>query len=100
MSLLGSVLPVGGLREKLLAASRSGMAEVIVPHRNAAEILRMPAEIRSRLKIHLVKDVQEVLGLSLVTAAANDASASAPSGEKKRAHHARGKARRKRKPTG
>lgn len=100
MSLLGSILPVGGLREKLLAASRSGISEVIVPHRNAAEILRMPSEIRSRMTIHLVKDVHEVLGLSLVTRASIDAPAAASAGEKKRAHHARGKPRRKRKPAG
>jgi len=73
MSLLGHVLPVGGLREKLLAAIRAGIPEVIVPHRNAEEILRMPAEIRSRLTIHVVDDVLEVLGIALLTPALLDA---------------------------
>ena len=67
MSLLGHVLPVGGLREKLLAAIRSGIPEVIVPQRNAEEVLRLPAEVRSQLTIHLVDDVLEVLGLALLS---------------------------------
>jgi ATP-dependent Lon protease len=73
MSLLGHVLPVGGLREKLLAAIRAGIPEVIVPNRNAEELLRMPAEIRSRLAIHLVDDVLEVLGIALLTPASREA---------------------------
>jgi ATP-dependent Lon protease len=75
MSLLGQVLPVGGLREKLLAAIRGGLTTAIVPRRNAEEVLRMPREIRARLVIHLVDDVLEVLGLALVTPAASAVAA-------------------------
>jgi ATP-dependent Lon protease len=69
MSLLGRVLPVGGMREKLLAAIRAGIPTVIVPRRNAEEVMRLPSEIRSQLVIHLVDDVLEVLGHALVTPA-------------------------------
>ncbi len=65
MSLLGAVLPVGGLREKLLAASRAGIRDVIAPARNSEEVLRLAPEIRQRLSIHLVEHVQEALALAL-----------------------------------
>ncbi len=66
MSLLGQVLPVGGVREKLLAAIRAGIPEVVVPKTNAEDILRLPSAIRNRVTVHLVQDVQQALGLSLV----------------------------------
>jgi len=65
MSLHGAVLPVGGLRDKLLAALRAGVREVIVPARNREEILRLPPEVRRQLVIHLVDQVSEALGLAL-----------------------------------
>jgi ATP-dependent Lon protease len=66
ISLHGSVLPIGGLREKLLAALRSGVRMVLVPSRNSEEILRLPPEVRQRLDIRIVDDLREVLRLSLV----------------------------------
>jgi ATP-dependent Lon protease len=65
MSLLGSVLPIGGLREKLLAAARAGLREVIVHAKNSEEVLRLPPEVRQRLEIHLVDNVHEALALAL-----------------------------------
>ena len=65
LSLLGNVLPVGGLRDKLLAAIRGGMTDVIVPFRNEEEVLRLPSEIRNKLTIHLIGHVQEAFGLTL-----------------------------------
>jgi ATP-dependent Lon protease len=65
MSLLGAVLPIGGLREKLLAASRAGIREVILPAKNSEEVLRLSPEIRQRLTLHLVDHVQEALALAL-----------------------------------
>jgi ATP-dependent Lon protease len=65
MSLHGAVLPVGGLRDKLLAALRAGVREAIVPARNREEILRLPSEVRRQLVIHLVDQVSEALGLAL-----------------------------------
>ena len=65
MSLLGHVLPVGGIREKLLTATRAGIPEVILPARNGEDVVRLGADIRAHLTIHLVDDVQEALELAL-----------------------------------
>ena len=65
LSLHGAVLPVGGLREKLLAALRAGMRTVIVPQRNAADVLRLPPEVRQAVELHCVEHVQEALRLAL-----------------------------------
>ena len=72
VSLHGSVLPIGGLREKLLAALRAGVRLVLVPSRNSEEILRLPPEVRQRLDIRIVDDLREVLRLSLVLDAQRD----------------------------
>lgn len=66
MSLLGHVLPVGGIREKLLAAIRTGIPEVAVPERNAEEVVRLSADIRGQLTIHLIGEVSEAFGLALM----------------------------------
>ncbi len=68
MSLHGVVLPVGGLREKLLAALRSGVRTVIVPARNSEEVLQLPREVRQRLEIRLVDDVAQVFAWALANA--------------------------------
>jgi ATP-dependent Lon protease len=65
MSLHGAVLPVGGLRDKLLAAARAGLREVIVPARNSEEVMRLPAEVRRDLVLHPVEHVREVFALAL-----------------------------------
>ncbi len=75
MSLLGSLLAVGGLREKLLAAKRCGLAEVIVPKRNTRDIERLPAEIRAGLKIHLVEDAQEAFEIGLLRGSSSHSAA-------------------------
>jgi predicted ATP-dependent protease len=62
------VLPVGGVREKLLGALRAGVRSVVVPARNAEEVLRLPAEVRLRLEIHAVDDVQDALAVALMPA--------------------------------
>ncbi len=102
MSLLGNVLPVGGIREKLLAAIRAGFPEVILPQRNAEEVLRLPPEIRTRLTIHLVDDVLEVFGHALVSPATR--SGAQPQRPNRRRRAARqaddGGSRRRRKPAG
>jgi ATP-dependent Lon protease len=65
MSLLGQVLGVGGIREKLLAAIRAGLQEVIVPRRNAEDCLRLDLEIRRRVRLHLIDDVREAFDIAL-----------------------------------
>lgn len=63
ISLTGDILPVGGLNEKLLAAKRSGMKEIIVPFKNDKDISELPAELLEGLDIRRVKKVEEALGL-------------------------------------
>jgi ATP-dependent Lon protease len=65
ITLRGSVLPVGGIKEKLLAAHRAGIREVLVPARNERDLDDIPKDIRGELKVHLVKRVDEVLSLVL-----------------------------------
>jgi ATP-dependent Lon protease len=65
LSLRGTVLPVGGIREKSLAAIRAGIGEIIVPEANAQEVLQLPTEIRSRLTFQLVSHAQEAVSLAL-----------------------------------
>jgi ATP-dependent Lon protease len=66
MTLHGEVLPVGGLRDKILAAARAGMKVVVVPARNGEEVLRLAPEVRRGLKIHLVEHVNEVFEHALL----------------------------------
>ena len=70
VTLAGRVLPIGGLKQKLLAAHRAGLTDVIVPARNAPDLDDVPAEIRAQLRIHPVGDVAEVLALALEPARA------------------------------
>jgi len=65
MSLSGDLLPVGGLREKLLAAKRCGIREVVVPARNARDVERLAAEIREGLVIHLVEFAERGIEIAL-----------------------------------
>ena len=65
ITLRGSVLPVGGIKEKLLAAHRAGIRTVLVPARNAADLEEVPKSVRDELTVHLIKRVDEVLPLVL-----------------------------------
>jgi ATP-dependent Lon protease len=66
ISLRGRVLRVGGIKEKVLAASRFGLKQVILPEGNKPDWLDVPAEVRAKLKVHFVKQISEVLPLALV----------------------------------
>ncbi|MEV0682013.1 endopeptidase La [Actinosynnema sp. NPDC050436] len=74
VSLTGRVLPIGGVKQKLLAAHRAGITTVLLPQRNEPDLDDVPAEVLGALTVHLVGDVREVLELALepaeVTAAA------------------------------
>jgi ATP-dependent Lon protease len=70
VSLTGRVLPIGGLKQKLLAAHRAGITTVLIPARNEPDLEDVPAKVREALKIHLVSDVREVLETALEPAAA------------------------------
>ncbi len=65
ITLRGAVMPVGGIKEKLLAAHRAGITEVLVPARNESDLDDVPKDVREAMKIHLVKRVDEVLALVL-----------------------------------
>src|SRR6185312_4900795 len=68
VSLTGRVLPIGGVKQKLLAAQRAGAKVVLLPQRNEPDLDEVPAEVRDALEIHLVSDVRDVLGLALAPA--------------------------------
>jgi len=61
ITLLGSILPVGGIKEKVLAAHRAGIKTLFLPARNQAEFSELPIEVSSKLQIHFVDDVEQVL---------------------------------------
>ena len=66
VTLRGRVLPIGGLKEKLLAALRGGITTVLIPQENEKDLAEIPTNIREGLKIIPVRHVDEVLELSLV----------------------------------
>ena len=68
ITLRGLVLPIGGLKEKTLAAKRAGIKQVIVPKRNEKDLPDIPAEVRDTLKFHFVSNTDEVLALALMPA--------------------------------
>ncbi|MER3437848.1 MAG: endopeptidase La [Chloroflexota bacterium] len=70
ITLRGKVLPVGGIREKVLAAHRAGIKTVILPRRNERDLEDVPAELRQDLNIVLVESVEEVLNRALAAAPA------------------------------
>ena len=65
ITLRGLVLPIGGLKEKTLAAKRAGIRQVIVPKRNEKDMPDIPEEVRKTLKFHFVEHVDEVLAIAL-----------------------------------
>ncbi|MEU6240105.1 endopeptidase La [Streptomyces sp. NPDC047024] len=70
VSLTGRVLPIGGVKQKLLAAHRAGVTTVIIPKRNEADLDDVPAEVLEKLDVHAVTDVRQVLELALAPAGA------------------------------
>jgi ATP-dependent Lon protease len=65
ITLRGLVLPIGGLKEKTLAAKRAGIKQVIVPKRNEKDMPDVPEEVRNTLKFHFVENVDQVLEIAL-----------------------------------
>ena len=65
VTLRGKVLPVGGIKDKVLAAFRAGITEVILPHENEKDLEDIPEEVREVLEIHLVESMDDVLRLAL-----------------------------------
>ena len=70
ITLRGRVLPIGGVKEKLLAAHRLGSAHVILPKDNEKDLADIPPEIQAQMSIHFVESMDEVLQLRSGKAAA------------------------------
>jgi ATP-dependent Lon protease len=66
VTLRGRVLPVGGIKEKVLAAYRYGSKEIVIPKDNEKDLSEIPDEIASKLQFHLVSHMDEVLEIALV----------------------------------
>ncbi len=64
VTLRGRVLPIGGLKEKALAALRAGINKVIIPDQNKKDIVEIPADVRKKMQFFPVKDMDEVVGIA------------------------------------
>jgi ATP-dependent Lon protease len=81
ITLRGRVLPIGGVKEKLLAAHRFGVRTIILPKDNEKDLVEVPEEVRAVMDINLVENIDEVLDLALENSGATvvaDDSASVP----------------------
>lgn len=67
ITLRGTVLQVGGIKEKVLAAHRAEIKEIILPDRNRKDLMEVPGEIKAALRFHFIKEVDEALELALVS---------------------------------
>jgi ATP-dependent Lon protease len=65
VTLQGQVLPIGGVKQKVLAAHRAGLTEVVLPARNGPDLEDVPEAVRAAITFHLVDDVQQVLDVAL-----------------------------------
>ncbi len=65
ISLRGKVFPIGGVREKVLAAFRLGIKEIILPKDNKKDTIKIPEEVRSKVKFYFVEDISEVLKIAI-----------------------------------
>jgi ATP-dependent Lon protease len=65
VTLQGRVLPIGGLKQKALAAHAAGLTDVVIPERNRADLDDVPADVRERMRFHPVIGLGEVLDLAL-----------------------------------
>ena len=65
ITLVGKVLPVGGIKEKVLAAKRAGITRIVMPERNATDLEDLTDEARKDMAFHFVKEIREALDLVL-----------------------------------
>jgi len=83
LTLRGKVLPIGGLKEKLLAAARAGVTTVLIPAANAPELSEMPPHVMSKLDVRPVRTMNEVLDIALTRAPNSKPSGENPSDTKR-----------------
>jgi ATP-dependent Lon protease len=65
ITLRGKVLPIGGLKEILLAAHRAGLFEVLLPKDNEKDLAEVPENLRNAMKLHFVETMDQVLSIAL-----------------------------------
>ncbi|MDP8955651.1 MAG: endopeptidase La, partial [Actinomycetota bacterium] len=65
VTLQGRVLPIGGVKQKVLAAHRAGLKEVILPKRNEGDLEDVPEQVRNEMTFHLAETIDDVLALAL-----------------------------------
>ena len=65
VTLQGRVLPIGGLKQKIMAAQAAGLTEVIFPKRNEPDLDDLPADVRQQMQFHPVSSVDEVIAFAL-----------------------------------
>src|SRR3954469_5419452 len=65
ISLRGRVMRVGGIKEKVLAAARFGIKQVLLPEQNEPDWTEVPAEVRAKMKVHFMRHISELLPLAL-----------------------------------
>jgi ATP-dependent Lon protease len=99
ITLRGLVLPIGGLKEKTLAAMRAGIKEVIIPKRNHKDMTDIPEEAKNTLKFHFVNHVDEVLEIALGKAVRRAPASKAPPAAKANGNHRSEKAKANRPAT-
>lgn len=88
ISLRGLVLPVGGIKEKLIAAHRAGMKHVLIPAKNVMDLRKLPASVLDEMKVTPVKDIEEVLAAALQPLATTPQDQTASSTEAGTGKHA------------
>jgi ATP-dependent Lon protease len=72
ITLRGDVLPVGGIKEKVIAAVRAGIKDIILPHLNEKDVVELPDNVKKGIEFHHVQDIQEALAIALEKNAAKD----------------------------
>ena len=80
VTLQGRVLPIGGVKQKVLAAHRAGLKDVILPKRNEGDLDDVPEQVRTEITFHLAETVDEVLAVALEVESVAAAAAGAQTG--------------------
>ena len=65
ITLRGAVLPVGGVRDKVLAAHRAGLTRIILPHRNLRDLPELPADVRDEIEFVPIKTLSQLVKIAL-----------------------------------
>ena len=92
ISLVGKVLPIGGVKEKVLAAKRAQINDIILPEKNEGDLEDLTDEVKKDLNFHFVKDIKEALALALKS----DTNHGKPAGKKVGAKKAKRPSKKKR----